>query len=187
MLFLWFAGREVESIYGTRDFALMYITAAVISTLAWASLDYLGPSGGAGYMLGASGAVTAVLVIFAMYYPRREVLLFFILPVQIWLLLVIFVAWDFIQLMQELRGGASAGVDGVGGGFADNFKSALQSVSKAQNEANRLQHEVQMGNPNVSLEETMLAMQKAQIGFQATMHVRNRMVQAYTDIMNMQV
>jgi hypothetical protein len=42
-------------------------------------------------------------------------------------------------------------------------------------------------NPKVSLEETMVAIQKAQIGFQATLHVRNRMVQAYTDIMNMQV
>lgn len=85
------------------------------------------------------------------------------------------------------RGGASAGVGGVGSGFADNFKTALQSVSKAQNEATQLQTEVQKGNPNVSLEETMLAMQKAQIGFQATLHVRNRMVQAYTDIMNMSV
>ena len=39
----------------------------------------------------------------------------------------------------------------------------------------------------VSLEETMVAIQKAQIGFQATLHARNRMVQAYTDILNMQV
>ena len=85
------------------------------------------------------------------------------------------------------RGGASAGVGGVGSGFADNFKTALQSVSKAQNDASQMQMEVQKGNPNVSLEETMLAMQKAQVGFQATLHVRNRMVQAYTDIMNMSV
>jgi len=46
---------------------------------------------------------------------------------------------------------------------------------------------VQLDNPSVSLEETMIAMQKAQIGFQATLHVRNRLVQAYSDIMNMQV
>jgi flagellar hook-basal body complex protein FliE len=39
----------------------------------------------------------------------------------------------------------------------------------------------------VSIEETMVAMQKAQIGFQGAIQVRNRMVQAYTDIMNMQV
>ena len=46
---------------------------------------------------------------------------------------------------------------------------------------------MQLENPAVSLEETMIAMQKAQIGFQATMQVRNRLVQAYTDVMNMQV
>ena len=47
--------------------------------------------------------------------------------------------------------------------------------------------EVQMDNPAVSLEQTMVAMQKAQIGFQATLQVRNRLVSAYSDIMNMQV
>lgn len=73
------------------------------------------------------------------------------------------------------------------GGFSGALKTALNSVSAAQNEATRLQREVQMENPKVSLEETMVAIQKAQIGFQATLHVRNRMVQAYTDIMNMQV
>ena len=73
------------------------------------------------------------------------------------------------------------------GGFSGALNSALTSVSQTQNESARLQREVQMENPNVSLEETMVAIQKAQIGFQATLHVRNRMVQAYTDIMNMQV
>lgn len=73
------------------------------------------------------------------------------------------------------------------GGFSGALKSALGAVSNAQNESTRLQREVQFENPKVSLEETMVAIQKAQIGFQATLHVRNRMVQAYTDIMNMQV
>jgi flagellar hook-basal body complex protein FliE len=75
----------------------------------------------------------------------------------------------------------------MGGSFSGALKNALQTVSAAQNESRRLQQEVQMENPKVSLEETMVAIQKAQIGFQATLHVRNRMVQAYTDIMNMQV
>ena len=72
-------------------------------------------------------------------------------------------------------------------GFSGALKGALQSVSAAQNHSAGLQKEVQLENPSVSLEETMVAIQKAQIGFQATLHVRNRMVQAYTDIMNMQV
>lgn len=74
-----------------------------------------------------------------------------------------------------------------GGGFQAALTQALGSVSNAQNQATALQREVQLGNPDVSLEETMVAMQKAQIGFQATLAVRNRLAQAYSDVMNMQV
>lgn len=86
------------------------------------------------------------------------------------------------------KAGAAGGAAGsVQGNFGEAFKTALQNVSAAQNKAGELQNQVQLGNPNVSLEETMLSMQKAQIGFQAALHVRNRMMQAYTDVMNMQV
>jgi len=75
----------------------------------------------------------------------------------------------------------------VEGGFQSALAEALKSVSASHDEATRLQREVQLDNPNVSIEETMVAMQKAQIGFQATLQVRNRLVQAYTDIMSMSV
>jgi flagellar hook-basal body complex protein FliE len=78
-------------------------------------------------------------------------------------------------------------VSAAQGGFRTAMADALKDVSKTQMEASRLQREVTLDNPNVSLEETMVAMQKAQIGFQATVQVRNRLVQAYTDVMNMQV
>jgi flagellar hook-basal body complex protein FliE len=71
--------------------------------------------------------------------------------------------------------------------FQNAMTQALKGVSQSQMEAERLQREVQLDNPTVSLEETMVAMQKAQIGFQAALQVRNRLVQAYSDIMNMQV
>jgi flagellar hook-basal body complex protein FliE len=73
------------------------------------------------------------------------------------------------------------------GSFQQAMTQALGSVSASQNEAQRLQRELQLDNPAVSLEETMVAMQKSQIGFQATLQVRNKLVQAYTDIMSMQV
>jgi flagellar hook-basal body complex protein FliE len=71
--------------------------------------------------------------------------------------------------------------------FSQMLNQSLRSVSQSQQQAQRLQQEVQLDNPTVSLEETMVAMQKAQIGFQATLQVRNRLVQAYSDIMNMQI
>ncbi len=79
------------------------------------------------------------------------------------------------------------GASGPGGGFKTAMAQALQGVSQSQLEAQRLQRELTLDNPTVSVEETMLAMQKANIGFQATLQVRNRLLQAYSDIMNMQV
>lgn len=74
-----------------------------------------------------------------------------------------------------------------GAGFSAALNQALKSVSATQNQAVEMQRQVQLDNPNVSIEETMVAMQKAQIGFQATLQVRNKLVQAYSDVMNMQV
>jgi flagellar hook-basal body complex protein FliE len=74
-----------------------------------------------------------------------------------------------------------------GGGFQQALTQALGAVSKSQNDSIDLQREVQLDNPNVSIEQTMVAMQKAQIGFSAALQVRNKMVQAYSDIMSMQV
>jgi hypothetical protein len=103
-------GRELESIYGSREFLLMYLTAALIGTTAWAVLDHFGPGAAGGRMLGASGAVSAAFVVYAMYYPTREVLLFFIVPVPMWLAAVLFLGIDLMMLMQQLRGAPAASV-----------------------------------------------------------------------------
>jgi flagellar hook-basal body complex protein FliE len=87
--------------------------------------------------------------------------------------------------------GAGRAVAGAGGTEQANFSNvlsgALKQVSSAQLQAQALQREFTMENPNVSLEQTMVAMQKGSLSFQAAVTVRNRLVQAYSDIMNMQV
>jgi len=75
----------------------------------------------------------------------------------------------------------------AGAGFQQALTQALGAVSQSQNDATDMQRRVQLDDPNVSLEQTMVALQKSQIGFQATLQVRNKLVQAYTDIMGMQV
>ena len=75
----------------------------------------------------------------------------------------------------------------VQGSFSSAMAQALQQVSASQLEAQGLQRELQLDNPTVSLEQTMISMQKAQLGFQAALSVRSRLVQAYSEIMNMQV
>jgi flagellar hook-basal body complex protein FliE len=81
------------------------------------------------------------------------------------------------------RGVAATG----GASFQQAMAQALGAVSQQQHQATAMQRELQLDNPAVSLEQTMVAMQKAQIGFQAVLSVRSRLVQAYSEIMNMQV
>ena len=71
--------------------------------------------------------------------------------------------------------------------FGAAMTHALRAVSDSQLEAGALQRELQLDNPTVSLEQTMIAMNKSQLGFTAALTVRNRLVQAYSEIMNMQV
>ncbi len=82
---------------------------------------------------------------------------------------------------------AAGTADVQGPGFQQALSQALWGVSDTYNQASEMQKQVQLGNPTVSLEETMVARQKAQIGFQATMQVRNKLVSAYSEIMNMTV
>ena len=94
------------------------------------------------------------------------------------------------QALTGLGGLASkrpAGTGGVDGGFAGNFKNALQAVSQAQNEVSAMRKDFSLENPEVSLEQVMIAGEKAKLGFTAAIGVRNRLVQAYSEIMNMQV
>jgi flagellar hook-basal body complex protein FliE len=78
-------------------------------------------------------------------------------------------------------------VNGSGGSFQAAMNDALKSVSSGQMQAGRLQREFTLGNPTVSLEESVIAQEKAKVGFQAVLAVRNRLVSAYSEIMNMQV
>lgn len=71
--------------------------------------------------------------------------------------------------------------------FADVLKSSLDGVAQAQARSEDMQKAFVLGDNSVTLSDTMIAMQKASINFQAAVQVRNKVVQAYNDIMNMQV
>ncbi len=112
MLFLYWFGREMESMQGSREFTCFYIAAAVVSSLGWAIVDRVVPGGRAATMLGASGAITAVAMVFTLYFPNREVLLLFI-PVRMWILLTIYLSRDALVLLQGLNGEGIAGESAV--------------------------------------------------------------------------
>lgn len=71
--------------------------------------------------------------------------------------------------------------------FAATLKTAMDQVNHVQQHSAQLARDFEMGAGNVQLHDVMIAMQKANISLQQTVQVRNRLVSAYHDIMNMQV
>jgi len=71
--------------------------------------------------------------------------------------------------------------------FAQVLQSTLREVSAAQQEARTMSKEFSAGDPDVNLQEVMVNLQKASLSFQQMVQVRNRLVSAYQDIMNMPV
>lgn len=76
----------------------------------------------------------------------------------------------------------------VGGtGFAQLLRQGIDQVNSTQARASELAASFERGTPGVELPQVMLEMQKASVSFRALTEVRNRMVSAYQEIMNMPV
>ncbi len=69
--------------------------------------------------------------------------------------------------------------------FTDTLKSALAGVNEAQQKSGALARAFELGEPGADLAKVMVASQQSSIAFRATVEVRNRLVQAYQDVMNM--
>ena len=82
---------------------------------------------------------------------------------------------------------AAAGEASPKGDFANVLKSSLGEVARLQNQAEATSKNFTVGDPNTNLQDVMISMQKSTIAFQQAVQVRNKLVQAYHDIMNMQV
>ncbi len=76
---------------------------------------------------------------------------------------------------------------GTGVDFGAVLKEAVQQVSDAQNTAQSKAQAFQMGAKDMSLEEVMVSLQKANVAFQGMIAVRNKLVEAYRDVTNLQV
>ena len=74
-----------------------------------------------------------------------------------------------------------------GGGFAELLKTSMQAVNEAQSSATEMAAALERGDKSVALPEVMIAMQKASLSFQAMTEVRNRLGNAYQEIMNMPI
>jgi membrane associated rhomboid family serine protease len=112
MLALYFFGPQLEARLGGRRFLALYF----VSGISGAALSSLTP---VAMIVGASGAVYGVMLGFARYWPRVQVLIWGVLPVEAWFLVVVMTAL-------ALFGGAGFGQPGVAhlahlGGFVGGF------------------------------------------------------------------
>ena len=102
---------------------------------------------------------------------------------------------SLLQQMQEMQRIASQDVrpkevlhttDSAAPSFSNMFTQALDNVNNLQQTAGQLQESYLRGD-NVDITRVMVASQKAGVAFQAVVQVRNKLVDAYKDVMNMPV
>lgn len=71
--------------------------------------------------------------------------------------------------------------------FSQVLAASLDKVNSMQQEASSLKTAYEVGDPSVDLPDVMIAMQKSSLAFEATAEVRNKLLSAYQEVMNMQV
>lgn len=74
-----------------------------------------------------------------------------------------------------------------GADFSSILKQSVESVNSTQKNAGKLTEAFQAGDPNTNIAEVMVALQKASVSFEAMKQVRGKLVDAYKEIMRMQV
>lgn len=104
---------------------------------------------------------------------------------------------SLLQQMQDIKARSSAFREDVVPGalqgaepprqeinFSSTLKNAIDSVNETQKEAGKLAKAFEVGDPNVDITRVMIAIQKSTVSFQAMTQVRNKLVEAYKDVMN---
>ncbi|MGB5276379.1 MAG: flagellar hook-basal body complex protein FliE [Gammaproteobacteria bacterium] len=103
---------------------------------------------------------------------------------------------DISQVLQQMRTMAAMAenrlpqemsAESANTDFGQLLKNSINEVNETQKTAKDLVASFEAGDKNVNLSEVMVAIQKASVSFQAMTQVRNNLVSAYKEIMNMQV
>lgn len=103
MLVLYWAGSRMEELYGPREFLCYYLVGGFGIHLLYLLVILVGLSAPQ-IALGPSPVITAVFVLFALHYPHERILLFFIIPVPVWLLAVFYVASSLMGVLAPMGG-----------------------------------------------------------------------------------
>lgn len=157
MLMLWMFGSEIERLWGTRRFLKFYFTTGIVAGI----FTVIVTPHSTIPVIGASGAVLAVLIAFAVLWPDRRVLLWFLIPIRVKYLMMFIVGMDLVVVLAGASdgvahwthlGGAMTGFLYMrGGGVAGFLRNKLIGVKsrrkdkkeeKEREEADKLMDEV---------------------------------------------
>ncbi|MGQ9563641.1 MAG: rhomboid family intramembrane serine protease [Thermogutta sp.] len=101
MLTLWFFGRDIEYLLGRNEFLRLYLVMVILGGVIWSTVNYVQGMPAEIPLVGASGAVVGIFVLFCLHYPRRTILLFFVIPVPAWVAGVLLLAPDVLSAIQN--------------------------------------------------------------------------------------
>ena len=107
MFLLWMFGRFVEQRYGAKEFLRFYLLAIIVSSLIFAvSYYFLAMPEGVSVVraVGASGGVVAVVILYCFLYPKTKLLLMMIIPVDAWIVGLMYVGYDIYLAVQSSKG-----------------------------------------------------------------------------------
>lgn len=96
-LVLFFFGRSIEARLGPREYFLYFLAAVLVAGVTWSIVEAFTP-GPPAVLLGASGAVSAVVVLFAIYYPNSQVYVMGVLPIPAWLMATLAILGDIMGM-----------------------------------------------------------------------------------------
>lgn len=124
MFALWMFGSDLEELFGSRNFTKFYIYSGIGAGICIALMNYyiFDNYGYNPITIGASGAIYALLLAYGMIWPNREVLLYFLFPIQMKYLLLIFGGIEFFGTLSSASG-AGGNISHIGhlGGLITGF------------------------------------------------------------------
>jgi len=104
MFGLWMFGRDIEGVYGKKEFLWMYLLTAVLGGLMFVarSMAVYDPAEWSNHrVVGASGAVTAVTLLYCLHFPKRTILLMIILPVPAWAVGAMIIVGNMVMMFNS--------------------------------------------------------------------------------------
>jgi membrane associated rhomboid family serine protease len=115
-VFLVWIGHQVEDIYGSKEYLAFFGVTTLLGGVAYLAIGAF--TGNSPPLLGPSGAVTAVLVLFALHYPTRTISFRFFIPIPVWLYVAIYAFVDIFGLAGGHVNPALVAVHLTGAAFA---------------------------------------------------------------------